>query len=110
MPKKKKIKIDMRLIASEVIKRDGLKCRYCGSCVVIGSSSKNGMILEHVNGRDNNINNLCVSCRSCNSKKGNMTAIEWLDYTRDKMAELKTLYKREKNIISLIKDLGIGHE
>lgn len=49
-----------------VIKRDGAVCRKCGSI--------NDLTIDHImplsNGGTNDIKNLQVLCRSCNSKKG----------------------------------------
>lgn len=66
-----------RRMVNAVIKRDGLTCQYCSRNVIKGSVARNGLVIEHVNGRSESIDNLCVACRSCNSRKNKRTAVEW---------------------------------
>lgn len=52
---------------SAIYRRDGNKCQYCGQ-------TKN-LTIDHIipksKGGDNSWENLCLSCSSCNTKKGN---------------------------------------
>jgi hypothetical protein len=66
-----------RSLKKVVIKRDGLVCQYCGIDVIEGITAVNGLVIEHVNGRSEDISNLCVSCKRCNSNKNRRTAVEW---------------------------------
>lgn len=54
---------------SAVHERDGAACRYCGS--------ERNLSIDHVvpriQGGSNELENLVVACRSCNSRKGGRT-------------------------------------
>ncbi len=54
-----------------VIERDGFTCSYCG-CET--DTEENGYAIDHVfplnRGGNNDLDNLAMSCRSCNSSKG----------------------------------------
>lgn len=57
-----------------VLARDGALCRYCGST--------DDLTIDHVtplaHGGSNNLTNLVVACRICNSSKGARLLEEWL--------------------------------
>src|SRR5690625_3457995 len=61
------------LIRRQVIERDGFRCRYCGRTVNLPQ-------LDHVipesRGGEASLENLVVSCKRCNSKKGPRTPDE----------------------------------
>lgn len=61
-------------LRADVIKRDSLVCQYCQahleSCVI-------DHILPVSKGGGNEIANLCVSCRECNTSKKDRTLKEW---------------------------------
>lgn len=58
----------------DVIKRDSLVCQYC-------QSHLESCVIDHVTpvskGGDNRLENLCVSCRECNTSKKDRTLSEW---------------------------------
>lgn len=62
-------------LRNKLIKRDGMYCHYCGKemDMDLSQSNLNGVTVEHMNpkikGGDNDMSNLVLSCRSCNSKK-----------------------------------------
>ena len=60
----------------KLIERDGATCRYCGSSETL--------TIEHLTpksrGGSNALENLALSCYSCNHKKANLTDSEFLDY------------------------------
>ena len=62
-------------VRSEVFLRDGSRCRYCGDC-------EGPFSLDHIKpwsrGGSDEAKNLCVSCRSCNSKKSNKMLDDWV--------------------------------
>lgn len=64
-----------RRFRSAVVQRDGEGCRYCGA-------SNDDMTLDHViprsRGGPDDISNLALACRPCNSSKGARTPQEWL--------------------------------
>ena len=57
-----------------ILERDGALCRYCGSV--------DDLTIDHVTplarGGSNDLANLVVACRSCNSSKGARALEEWL--------------------------------
>jgi hypothetical protein len=61
-------------VRAEVIARDGFVCTYCGSDVSVPH-------LDHVmpssRGGASVVENLVVSCKSCNSSKKDRTPKEW---------------------------------
>lgn len=67
-----------RLLTVAVVMRDGTFCHYCGESTLLGSSGPLGRTLDHVipqafGGKDE-LDNLVLACRSCNSKKGKQVA------------------------------------
>jgi len=86
-----------------VIRRDGLVCQYCGCSVIRGKTiGCNGLIIEHINGRNCSVSNLCVACRKCNSTKNRRTAHEWLVDIQKKIDMLVELHNKSERIKSLI--------
>ena len=68
---------DMRLTKS-VRQRDGDICQYCGKTVNWNDKrGTDGGTYDHIDPYgENTLENLCVACRSCNSKKKNRTPTE----------------------------------
>ena len=63
------------LTRSNIYKRDGYKCVYCGN------GTKSALTLDHVvpqskGGRDS-WENLVTACQPCNGEKANLTIEEW---------------------------------
>jgi hypothetical protein len=62
-------------VRSQVLDRDGLVCRYCGT-------DKGAFHLDHVvpasRGGPNSADNLVVACAACNISKGARTPEEWI--------------------------------
>jgi len=62
----------VELSRSNVFKRDGHECQYCGS--------KNDLTLDHVfprsKGGSSNWKNLVTACKACNAKKGHYSPAE----------------------------------
>ena len=59
-----------------IFNREGEKCFYC-----FRKLDKANFVVEHVESRpkgDNSYRNLVASCRSCNNRKGDISAIEFL--------------------------------
>lgn len=65
-------------IAKQIAERDGHKCAYCGATK---ESSGTYLQLDHLTpkslGGEDVASNLVLSCRSCNSRRGNKTLTEW---------------------------------
>ena len=65
------VKVIRKTITEElrdmIYKRDGYKCKYCGS--------KDNLVIDHVipfsKGGKTELNNLQTLCKKCNSEKGN---------------------------------------
>jgi 5-methylcytosine-specific restriction endonuclease McrA len=63
-------------VVQELIDRDGTKCHYCGCELVFKYSGyvENGYSIDHVKakamGGSEDLDNLLLACRSCNSRKG----------------------------------------
>lgn len=59
-----------------VIERDGLLCSYCSEFIPVGK-----IAIDHVlpvtKGGEDHEDNFVVSCKSCNSKKGSKTLLQW---------------------------------
>ena len=94
-------------ITKALILRDGLTCQYCGCAVVKGSLSKVGLVIEHVNGRSDDLCNLCVSCRSCNSQKNNRTGVEWAASITEKYIRARKEMVKVARIETLLERLSI---
>ncbi len=65
---------DWETVRNAVISRDGLVCAYCGD--------RDGPFdVDHIvavsRGGASVLENLCVSCRSCNASKGGKLLSEW---------------------------------
>ena len=60
----------------KILDRDNRKCFYC-----LKSLSKDGYVIEHVVSRpegNNSYRNLVASCRTCNNKKDNLLAHDFV--------------------------------
>ena len=73
-----------------VFKRDRYTCQYCGDKTppqkskfgkIIGGKDP---VIEHINGKSNDMSNVCTSCRSCNSIKRSRNIFQFLDYEINK--------------------------
>lgn len=60
-------------VRQEILERDGYLCQYCQ-----GLANSVDHIIPRSLGGDEDPDNLCASCKSCNSKKGARTVEEWL--------------------------------
>lgn len=73
-------KITSRVV-QDILDNSNGKCNYCGK------DCKENYHIDHIipvsRGGGNNIDNLCLSCPSCNWSKGNKTAEEFIKYRRD---------------------------
>lgn len=58
----------------------GDRCAYCGSTQRLTIDH----VVPLVRGGSNSIDNLIVACRSCNSRKGTLTALEFAERTRSR--------------------------
>jgi len=65
----------------------------------------NGLVIEHVSGRDETFNNLCVSCRRCNSTKNRRTAEEWMQDIDKEIDAVVYLIEKRKRIEDLLSKL-----
>lgn len=77
-PKKKRLDIpagEWFAIRSEVFKRDGYKCQYCGGTP---KSPHCDHIIPLSRGGKSTLDNLTTACRSCNIRKGDKTPEEWV--------------------------------
>lgn len=74
------------------LKRQENKCFYCYRELIHGDKWLMPT-LDHkipgVRGGHSNLTNICVSCGECNSKKGDMTSEEFIEFRRGKGEELK---------------------
>jgi hypothetical protein len=63
-----------RLAREAVFERDGYQCNYCGD-------AEGPFAVDHIipvtRAGSNNLENLCVSCKPCNSSKGDKLVSEW---------------------------------
>lgn len=89
----KRERIDPKL-RSQILKRDGLHCHYCGT-----KTSPRTRQLDHVvsvvAGGKNTPNNLVVSCKTCNRRKGKKTYQQYVTQRQGQvMTELRTLMTR----------------
>lgn len=89
--------------------RDAFACIYCSTRGLLDGSN---LTLDHVEprnrfgGHDNA--NLATCCRSCNSKKGDRGAHEWLsDEGWDKNAK-ERVYRRLRRLPKLTVDMRLG--
>lgn len=67
-------------VRNAVYKRDGKRCRYCGTDCIDSIRAKTRITLYHIipecRGGTKTIDNLVVACNRCNVKKGNCTPTE----------------------------------
>lgn len=74
--------------------RDNYTCQYCGKIM-----TQNGLTLDHIksrlNGGSNKPNNLITACLSCNSKKKERSAKEYLEF----LVNMRRLTSPKKDII-----------
>lgn len=96
-------------LVDAIIKRDGLRCSYCGRMTVRGQLSGDiGTVIEHMTkDRSEAESHLCVSCRKCNSKKNNLSIFEYLgkiDAIIDQAERLKIERRMVLEAISKMKE------
>jgi 5-methylcytosine-specific restriction endonuclease McrA len=89
MGKNKRIKYEekRKVLVEKLIVRDGLKCVYCGK-----NLSRHTITIDHIiplskNG-NNDLNNLCIACKRCNTLKDNYTLKEFRKLIRDSITEI----------------------
>jgi 5-methylcytosine-specific restriction endonuclease McrA len=62
------------LLLDAIVARDGSACAYCHAPTVPGDSGPRGRTLDHIvpvsRGGNDEIENVCCVCRSCNARKG----------------------------------------
>jgi len=95
-------------LRQRILERDGYICQYCGRTVGNSSDRKADAVIEHVNGRSEDECNLCVACRSCNSKKNRRTAEEWLADIDAQLSYMQALMDRRNRIVALLNSLNNG--
>jgi len=85
--------IDGRLKDYEIYDRDGWCCQYCGVSTpirLIGTNHANEPTIDHMTplsrGGNHSAENLCLSCRDCNSIKGTMNYQEFMAWNAASMA------------------------
>ena len=82
VPRPREINLDTRASRSEILRRDGYTCCYCG-----GPGTTIDHIIPKSRGGGNTWGNLCAACRDCNSAKDNRTPEEagmkllWMPHT-----------------------------
>lgn len=66
-----------KTVKEKILKRAKERCEYCQSFMNISSHTFH---IDHVipisKGGDNHLNNLCLSCGGCNSRKSNRTLVK----------------------------------
>lgn len=69
-------------VRQAVLERDGMRCRYCKLRVHVRKSGPRKLHFDHVipwsKGGPSTVENVAVSCRTCNISKGDRDAGEWL--------------------------------
>lgn len=76
----------LRQLQNQVVARDGISCRYCGIETLVRKSPAwkaaryphgRERTVDHLlpvsQGGKDELGNLCISCRSCNARKGTAT-------------------------------------
>ena len=94
-------------LVDAVIKRDGLKCSYCGINTIRGKTRGNdGTVIEHMEkDRSEDLSRLCVSCRRCNSKKNSLSVYEYLGKIDAQINEITRLREIRKCVLSAIQKM-----
>lgn len=81
-------------------------CWYCGR-----ELPPNELTIDHVfprsKGGDNDMNNIIMVCKSCNSSKSNMDLFEWYKEVRKEWPPLNVLIHYMKNIYLYSKENGL---
>ena len=81
---------------------DSDKCYYCSRPLTRDNST-----LDHIYPKDlggpSIPNNLCISCRNCNSNKSNMFAKEFITYSSLSTAERKAFYRDYNSYLHFLK-------
>lgn len=93
--KKQLTQNDKIKVFEQLVERDGgFRCFYCKK-----SFDEKTSILEHLNNNrnDNRLDNLVLSCQSCNIKKIDVTTLQDLAYEKLEMNENK-IFVREKDL------------
>ena len=79
--------------------RDGRECHYCGTKLGLGKSARRRTNIDHIvpqsQGGSDDLDNLLLSCRTCNTRKGDKP---YEKYIREELKRvrkhLETLEKR----------------
>ena len=73
-----------------LLERDGRQCIYCGK---INCSLEKEHIIPRSKGGTNRLSNIVLSCKECNTKKGNKSLEEFLKNKPDILARVKSQLK-----------------
>ena len=74
-----------------LLERDDRTCQYCGAK---NMPLERDHIIPKSRGGSNRVSNLVVACHSCNQKKGNMNAEEFLKDKPEKLKKIKSQLKK----------------
>lgn len=86
--------------------KDNNFCWYCGK-----ELPPSELTIDHVfprsKGGKNNMDNIIMACKSCNSSKGNMDLFEWYSTVRKEWPPINVLVHYLKNIYLYSKEHGL---
>ena len=113
--------INKRRVVIILYERQSGKCKYCGVRLVDEALADRDVVIDHMISKKNNgtddIDNLCLCCKLCNSMKGGKSAEEFQKYIqpwlngllpKEELSEyyrMLKLQERFKHIIN--KKLGV---
>ena len=81
-------------------------CWYCGKEVEPSKLTKDH-VFPRSKGGDNNMDNIIMVCKSCNSSKGDMDLFEWYEEIRHEFPPIPILVHYLKNIYHYSVDHGL---
>jgi len=73
-------------VREEVLSRDKRTCQYCGKTKLYNRAYALDHVLPVAEGGANTPNNLVVSCKACNAKKGKKSVA---DFVKTRLAQLE---------------------
>lgn len=87
-------------LRKDLSERDGSHCHYCGKKLII-KSGKSGTQIDHVipvtKGGKDELDNLVLSCKGCNRRKGNKDYDDFIEYEYNRLTQhLDIISKRRK--------------
>lgn len=80
--KSKKVKYRNQKRREKLLKSQESRCYYCKEFIDISEATIDHKIPISMGGSKTNLNNLCVACKPCNSKKGNSLCPEIMGVVR----------------------------